>query len=675
MLETQGKVGAGGQFHFVRTDTTKIKGSGPDGQVLVSDIWEQETDEAGNVKGWRYDEKGHLIPKVPEALVEQKVFHNKFTKRGLAYFMYGIFNGTGSTVAPAEVQSPTIDPYLAFVLLGDTTAPVAAGDQRVEWDESDTLNVTGLPAGSTLAGEGRRGITVATTVGLFRRLSTSYVGTNPYGILEYIFFAQSNAAPVQTGDTGLDNFPIKGVALAAGVDCGDGEANSKIGVRAIVGLAPTFQGVSDRVYVHESHQQSQDVMAKEYTSSAEVAGVHGYVQSSKATEVQIGINSTPSGSSTITAATRTIVVNDAATMLPATSGFQAASHVRKVFRVTTSGAGNDRDYVIQEVVNATTIKVFETPASDETGVFTSAVFTTYEGYNLFDGRVANEGRVETSDTGSVPVPSDSPGSIVNGEDWNSVDSSGPHMVGRIFAANQTLAGVRLTVPAGVNKNFVPDAFRIQYLDPAANGGSPRPANNADWVDITPNGFGSPNLTSQATNLFDAGFYGLEYAFSPVSARGIRIDNATAFSSTRHVKLSQLYAYVQPTPFVLSGNTLGLKVKSGDAYKAYTLPDVASTTDVSELVTSLNTVLRGWQLEAVRSEFGYLWIRGTVAGDNSSVFLEEEAAAASRANTELGLPTGNTQRDGITQAITKQNTDALTLIYRVKLNGDVPGGYA
>jgi hypothetical protein len=124
---------------------------------------------------------------------------------------------------------------------------------------------------------------------------------------------------------------------------------------------------------------------------------------------------------------------------------------------------------------------------------------------------------------------------------------------------------------------------------------------------------------------------------------------------------------------LSNHTLDLKIKTGDSYTTHALRDTAATQDVNDLCDALNYAVRGYQIEAVRSQFGYLWLRGTVAGDNSDLFLDAEGG--SDANTELGLPTGATQKTGITQPITKVYTDAITFIYRVNLSGNVPGGWA
>ena len=659
------QAGCSGQFQFIQIDASKVKGTGPGGQVTPEDLFLMKPEKSG-VLDFSRDQNGRIQPKEKSLVKVNKIVKNKFTKRGLGRLMHEALIGhTGGPFAPSEIVSPTINPFLAFVMFSDQTSPARVGDKRVEWDESDTANVADLPATTATIAEGRRGLLLSDTAGTLRRLTISYIGTNPYGVIEYVFFAQSNNPAINTGALGIDGFPIKGIALAEELD--DAGTGTKLGVRAVVGLTPTLQGKSDRVYRHEGQQQSEDLIPNEYTGTT-VAGVAGYMQSSKFLELQIGTTSTPSAGDSITAATRTIVIDDAATILPSTSGFSGASHVRKVLRISGSAtAANDRDYTIQEVLSSTSVKVFESPTADDTNNFDGGVYTVYHAHNLFDGRVENEGRVESSDTATVPVPTDQTGAVVHGEAWSSVDTSGPHTAGRVFASDKTIAGVRIVIPAGVNKDFVPDSFKIQLLDPGANGGSPRPAQDADYIDAT------ATLSSQADAIFEAGVYGVEYTFTPTSCRGVRIKDAVAFSSTRGVKVAAFMCYEEMVAQALSANTLELKVKSGDSFKTFTLPDVSSTQDVNDFVTSLNTVLRGYQMEAVRSTFGFLWLRGTVAGDNSQLLIDAEAGQD--ANTELGFPSGATTKTGITQAITKAASDALIIIYRVQITGDVPGGFA
>src|SRR5574343_1351051 len=88
----------------------------------------------------------------------------------------------------------------------------------------------------------------------------------------------------------------------------------------------------------------------------------------------------------------------------------------------------------------------------------------------------------------------------------------------------------------------------------------------------------------------------------------------------------------------------------------------STTSVATLVNTLNAQLRGYQIEAVRSNFGYLWIRGTVQGNNSYLTLDSVANGSS-VNTTLQMPVSTVRRalQGTTQVTMKLPCDALAII--------------
>jgi hypothetical protein len=220
----------------------------------------------------------------------------------------------------------------------------------------------------------------------------------------------------------------------------------------------------------------------------------------------------------------------------------------------------------------------------------------------------------------------------------------------------------------VNINFVPHNFTIQILDPAANGGNPRPGYNADWTTVS-------TKTSVGQTIFDAGVWGVEYTFTAVDARGIRLSGMQAYVTTGKVQVAELLAFTN----IQSGDAielvdanLRLKTDSAASYVQHELDDVASTTDLNDMIDPLNQALRGYQMEALVSTFGQLWLRGTVAGDNSELWIDDEGVEG--AATELGLPTTETEMLGVTEPITKAPTDAMTIIYRVNLTGNVPGGY-
>lgn len=679
-MKPQGKVACGGVFHIFRTNAKDVQGSGPNGEVQFQDLWECEEVKLDGQVVPKRDKSGKLIAKVP--YTEERHFHNKWTRRGLSYLLYrtllGHSSGSYNANVPEITYGNTRNPFGSFVLFSDDTANSKLGDARPSFDESDGQYVTVLSPDTATAGEGRRGITLSDTSGIFKRTSTLHVGTSPYGVLEYTFYAQPNSPAVETGADGLDNFPIMAVGLAYGVACGDGEANSQIGIRAICGKPPTFQGVCGANYVHEGQQQGEDLVAKAYALDddefGEVAGDPGYIQDGELPEVQIDSTTTSGGAGdTIVATTRIITLANAATALSTTSGFDADAHTRKVLRIAGSGtAGNNRDYTIQEVLSPTSIKVFESPAADDAGsvnAFTGSVYTSYAGHNAFDGRVLNYGRVETTDTGTYPVPNDTPGTIETGEIWASPDTGVTHTIGRIFASTVTdLVGIRIMIPNDVNINYVPNNFTIQILDPAANGGNPRPGYNADWVTVS-----SGAKTSQGQTIYDAGVYGVEYTFTALDARGIRLTGIQAYDNSGKAEVAELYAYAWQTQnFQCSGKNLRLKHDNADAYVQHEIDAIPSTTSVSDLVDPLNKALRGYQLEAVFSTFRHLWIRSTVAGDNSELWLDAEGASGLA--SLIGLPTVETERRGITEPITKAPGDAMTIIYRVYLTGNVPGGY-
>src|SRR3989339_273536 len=249
----QEKMGTSGEFRLITLDTQNIKGTGPQGEVTFHDLFN------GNPQTGFH-------PKEPERVIVDRTVKNKFTKRGLSRMLHEILKGHSGTFVPSDISyDPTRNPFQAFVLFSDDTANSKVGDARVKFNESDGQFDTLLSPLNSVVGQGRRGVFLSDTGGIFKRISISYRNTNPYGEAEFVFYAQPNTTPQQTGDKGLDGFPIKSVGMAYGVDCGDGEANSQIGIRAVIGLAPTFQGVSDRKYCHEAQSQEIDLIPKKYT--------------------------------------------------------------------------------------------------------------------------------------------------------------------------------------------------------------------------------------------------------------------------------------------------------------------------------------------------------------------------------------------------------------------------
>lgn len=372
---------------------------------------------------------------------------------------------------------------------------------------------------------------------------------------------------VETGYKGLDYLPIKSIGLAEGIACGAGESANRVGIRTVVGLAPTFQGVCDRTYVHEG--------AGLYKySGADTLGAHG-------------------------------------------DGY-----------VDSSSVGN------------------------------------FTGDKAFDGYVQGEGL-----TGTVNL----------GSEWASAAGSN-HVIGRVWSVStaKKLTGIRVVFPQGRYKNNCPDNFYIQFLDAATVGGVPanlQPANNAHWTTI------GAQYTSQADAIFANGPYGVEYTFAlpgAADAYGVRLYNLNAFgAASTPVEVAELYAFTAGQTFTLAaGSTDHMRI----APKTLPLPTdfrnfyfgTLSTTSVQTLADAINKRVRGYQVEALRSNFGFLWIRGTVQGNNSYVTIDT-VANGSTANAPLGLPVSSVHLtgQGTTQPTMKLPCDALAIIYRFSLSGDLP----
>lgn len=530
-------------------------------------------------------------------------------------------------------------------------------DARVEWSESDGQYDTRIPQGNAssaaLSERGSRACLVSDTgASTFRRMSTGYITTAPYREIEYTFYAlgasiaravtgspldsifaltntitltnaaftpgdvgkvlkisgASNpgndgqrritvyisgtqiktdgqyaadayenfmsapsqdglyAAGTETGYKGLDYLPLKTIGLSEDIACGSSESANRIGIRSVLGLQPTFQGVCDRTYVHEG------------------TGLHHYT-----------------GAETL---------------------------------------GTFGDGYVQ---------------SSSVGDFT--------GDKICDGYVQGEGL-----TGDVDL----------GSKWMSVAGSN-HMVGRVWSTTtaKQLTGIRVTFPLGEQKNNCPDNFFIQFLDASTVGGVPanlQPANNSCWTTL------GSIYSSQADTIFANGKYGLEYTFSipgGADAYGVRLYNLNAYSGLLAVEVAELYAFeAGPTVSMVAGVSDQMRIVP----KASPLPvdyrnfyfGSLSTTSVATLANTLNAQLRGYQIEAVRSTFGFLWIRGTVQGDNSYVTLDSVDNGSS-ANTALGMPVSPVRRaqQGTTQVTMKLPCDALAVIYRFSMSGDLP----
>ena len=464
----------------------------------------------------------------------------------------------------------------------------------------------------------------------------------------------------------IDNLPIKAIGLASNLDCGAGEANSHWGIRSIVGLAPTFQGICDRGYQHEGKQLHK------YVAAETVAGVgsDGYVESDSVADVSLGSITTNAGDSI---SSGLITMLDAPDDLLATGGFRQREHFRKSLAIT-GGTNDGKVFTIKKVVGPTQVRVWES-ITDDTNGFTAELKQTYNGINAFSGAVENEGQSRPS-----ADHHDEPGTVVLGEPFkcNTVGGAPDYgVLGRVWATAKKIRGIRIVIPAGVFKDAIPNYFKIQYLDSALGD---EPANNAHWSDYTNGDFSG---TAQGDALFEAGPYGVEYTFPDTlpDTKGLRLYGIKAIDDTIPPEVGELLIFTDMDP-AGSGTPDGTGIELVDGtddrldlatdavpnYRTFYLGDLGPTKDTQDIADAINAQTRGYQLEAVRSRFGYLWLRGTVAGDNSYVDLDYPTG---QANDKLKLPGVATQKQGLTQVIRKLPADAMTFIYRINISGDLP----
>lgn len=460
----------------------------------------------------------------------------------------------------------------------------------------------------------------------------------------------------------IDNLPIKSIGLAANIDCGAGEGNSHWGIRSIIGLAPTFQGISDRGYQHEGKQLLK------YTAGS--VTVDGYTESDSVADTSLGTISTNAGDSI---SSGLITMLDAVDDLLSTGGFSQREHFRKSFKVT-GGTNDGKVFTVKKVVGPTQIRVWES-ITDDTNGFTAELLETYNGMNCFDGAVENEGQCRPN-----ADHHDEPGTVVLGEAWKANTVGGaPHygFVSRIWAAAKKIRGVRIIIPAGIHKDAVPNYFKFQYLNSALGD---EPTNHAHWSDYVSGDFTS---TAQGDLLFEAGPYGVEYTFPDTlpDTLGFRIYAVKAIDETVPPEIGEMLIFTDMDPAgtgTPDGTGIELTADSDDRldiatdavpnYKQFNVGDLGPTKDTQDIADAINAQVRGYQLEAVRSRFGFLWLRGTVAGDNSYVDLDYPTG---QANDKLELPGVATQKQGQTQIIRKLPPDALTFIYRINISGDLP----
>lgn len=485
----------------------------------------------------------------------------------------------------------------------------------------------------------------------------------------FIVSNMSGGTGTERDDSEIDNLPIKGIGLAAGIEAGAGEASSLWGIRSVIGLAPTFQGKSDRTYYHEGKQMHLYIGGETVTG----VGLDGYVHSDFVASSTID-TITPNAGDNITSGV--IELFNAVTDCAGGQGFTKTAHFRKRLTIT-GGNNNGKTFTIKKIVGPRKVTVWESTLLDEaapTGITSVVITEAYDGMNAFDGRVENEGLVNTDTSDDDPK-----GTVQHGEQWkaNTIGSAPEYAwVGRVWPSPKKVRGVRICVPPGCPKEAVPNRFLIQYLD-GAKGDEPAdyPIATGDWTTYTNGDFSS---TDQGDELFEAGAYGVEYLFPDTLpwTKGVRIVGIRAIDTSTPPRIGAFMIFADLDPSgtgvqLTSGvdDRLDLATDGVPNYKQFNVGSVGPSQDMQDFVDAINAQVRGWQLEAVRSQFGFLWVRGTVAGNYSLTDIQNPSGSC---NVKLGLPSAAAeQRAGITQVVCKLPPDALTIVYRFSMSGDLP----
>jgi hypothetical protein len=279
----------------------------------------------------------------------------------------------------------------------------------------------------------------------------------------------------------------------------------------------------------------------------------------------------------------------------------------------------------------------------------------YEGHNAFDGAVADYGLN---------------GAVTLGGSWYSNDVAGPHMIARIWTNNHKIEGARIVIPAGINFNYVPNYFKFQYLT------GMDPTQEVSWTDIPGADY---SASAQANNIYGTEEFGYNYSWTAVTTKGIRLKNISAYASSGGVRIAELMFWEKIDPSgsgisLVSGvnDTLRLAVEfpSGvPTYRVFTLGNVGPTKDMNVICAALNAQIYGYEMEAVRGPFGHLWLQATPNGADS-YFQADTVANGSTANTNLGLGSTPTQKQGVNVPVTKAQGDAMTITYRHSLDARV-----
>jgi len=645
--------GVSGQCRMVKHDVAGLRGSGPNGAVDFHDLWEEGPD-------------GRWVSKHPERITEDRTYKNKVLCRGLGYFMYeALYDRTGSAASkqPSDITHyQDRKPFLAFILIGDDSAtPIRPGDAKVEWHESDGEFDDKIPAGSGSAIYGRRGVLLATTTGIFKRVQIRYISTSPYDEQEITLFAQANDPAVETGDNGLDNFVAKGYGFAYGLACGYNEASSQLGVRAILGLQPTLQGEREREYFHENYIYGSE------GDAGQVTALHKYAPG-ESTSLGEGYVSSydPADEVIATYAAATIEFIGATNRISISSAsFDADLHTRKMLAIDVSDIEvPGSPFTIKRVISPTVVEVFDDISNFGPTAANGKIKLRCSGDKCFDGRVENEGLyAKAADDG------DPKGTIIQGEKWMSQDADTDHHIGRIWAAAKTVRYVRIVLPAGSNRDYCPDKFYIQTLNQYHEGTTdpPWPEYNNDWTTRV-----NKSAGGEAANIFAGEEYGYEYDLeADYSTQGIRLSVMRAEVTDGKAEIAEIYVrgVLNTVDIAAPDNVLKFSLDGGSTWKTKTIAPTSMATGMEDIAEAINSAIYGFGAEAIVTNFGYLLLRGTMAGDNSTFEVDSEGGG-STINTTIGLASAGEDDTGETQPFTKAAENAVTFIYTSKLSGNL-----
>lgn len=300
----------------------------------------------------------------------------------------------------------------------------------------------------------------------------------------------------------------------------------------------------------------------------------------------------------------------------------------------------------------------------------------YEGDHAFDGNVRDEASL---------------GYVNLGNTYRSGIGTANHTLARVWQTAKDIVGVRITFPLNTNRLYCPDAFQVWYLDKTKSPTYPapgceaqlNPSNHAHWT-ICPTG---GTWSGQVNNIYDAGQYGYAYtvAMPAGTCYGIKLYNCTSYGGASYeIHVAEMYLWTNMGTVTVTANTNDrLMVAIDDAgtvWRRFDIGSVTATNSLTNLLNAINKKVRGYGLEAVRSNHGFLWLRATVAGKYSKCKIGQTTTPAnpdySPANVPLGFTAEHgatpTQKTGITVPFVKRPCDAAAFIYRVNLSTDLPG---